>query len=287
MSSARRIPWPKNAPRAWNSDAMEYIVRSFTAKSRHHFNNEDHCLVCDDYIIVADGMGGQCAGDMASRIAVESIASVLAEGLSNASSEYEIRELSDKAIRCADTAISEYVMANPDSFGMGTTVLLAVRKDDMLFISWCGDSHCYTYKDGKIKSLTKDHSFVQELIDSGHITVEESFTHPDNNLITRFVGGGEDACVPDFCMHRMADSEIIILCSDGLSGYCKPDDIARLITRKCDVDVLPEHLSELAVRSGSDDDITIVVLAPDNHATARSSRSIFGWFRSRRHHPGF
>lgn len=266
---------------------MEYTVRSFTAKSRHHESNEDHCLVCDDYIIIADGMGGQCDGYMASRIAVESIASILSGALSGVSSECEIRELSDRAIRRADSAISDYVAENPDSFGMGTTVLLAVRKDDMLFISWCGDSHCYTYNDGKIKSLTKDHSFVQELIDSGHITVEESFTHPDNNLITRFVGGGEETCVPDFCTHRVADSEIIILCSDGLSGYCKPDDIARYVTRKRDVDVLPEHLSELAVRSGSDDDITIVVLAHGNRAAVKNSRSIFGWFKNRCHHPGF
>lgn len=77
--------------------------------------------------------------------------------------------------------------------------------------------------------LNQGHSYVQQLIDSGHLTIEESFIHPSNNLITRFVGGGEETCIPEFCIHSVSDSELVIFCSDGLSGYCKEEDICKAI----------------------------------------------------------
>jgi len=258
---------------------MEYIIHSYTTKGKHHKINEDNHFVCDDYIIVADGMGGECDGDIASRVAVESIVSVLAQNISGISSESDIKELSYKAICCADSNILEYIDRNPDSFGMGSTVLLAVRKDDSLFISWCGDSHCYVYNNDCLNSITKDHSYVQQLIDSDRITVDESFTHPDNNLITRFVGGGAETCIPDFCSHKIVDSELVIFCSDGLSGYCKQRDIAEVIANNRDVTRLPERLSELAIQHGSDDDITIVVIAPKSFKSGNSGGSIFGWLK--------
>lgn len=258
---------------------MEYKVLSYTAKSNLHKTNEDNHFICDDYIIVADGMGGESDGDIASRIAVDSIVSVLSNNIAGISSDSDIKDISNRAIYSADSKISEYIDEHPDSFGMGTTVLLAIRKDNMLYISWCGDSHCYAYKDGVIKSITKDHSYVQQLIDSGHITVEESFTHPNNNLITRFVGGGEGTCIPEFCTYKVLDPEIIIFCSDGLSGYCKQNDIAKEIKYNPDIDNLPEQLSDLAVRQGSDDDITIVALVSKAYIPHRAPDSIFGWLK--------
>ena len=205
---------------------MEFSVHSYTTKSKLHKHNEDSHFICDDYIIVADGMGGESDGDIASRLAVESIDSVLSQNVSNLISEVDLKKMLTEAVLSADSRISDYIEKNPDSFGMGTTTLLAVRKDEELFISWCGDSHCYSYKGGRVTSITKDHSYVQQLIDSGHLTIEESFTHPDNNLITRFVGGGEEACIPDFRTYHVSDSELIIFCSDGLSGYCKVEDLS-------------------------------------------------------------
>ncbi len=164
---------------------MEYTVHSTTSKSRLHKNNEDSYFICDDYIIIADGMGGECNGDIASRIAVDTIAEILSRTLISSASDSDIKELATDAILSADSKILDYVDNNPDSFGMGTTVLVAIRKRGKLYVSWCGDSHCYAFSDGHLKSITKDHSYVQKLIDSRQITEEESYTHPNNNLITR------------------------------------------------------------------------------------------------------
>lgn len=258
---------------------MEYSVFSYTTKSKLHTNNEDNHFICDNYIIVADGMGGESDGDIASRIAVESIDSILSPNISKVSSEKEITDLLSKAVDKADSKISDYIEDNPDSFGMGTTTLVAVRKNNDLYISWCGDSHCYTYKGGKVASITKDHSYVQQLIDSGHLTIEESFTHPNNNLITRYVGGGEENCIPDFCKHHISDSELVIFCSDGLSGYCKVEDICRTIRKNLNLQELPKQLSDLAISHGSDDDITIIVLVPKKYVATETTNSLLGWFK--------
>lgn len=258
---------------------MEYFIHSYTTKSKLHTNNEDSHFICDDYVIVADGMGGESDGDIASRIAVECIGSVLSQNISKVSSETDISELLSRAVGKADSKISDYIENNPESFGMGTTTLLAVRKNDDLFISWCGDSHCYTYKGGKVSSITKDHSYVQQLIDSGHLTVDESFTHPNSNLITRFVGGGEETCVPDFCKYHISDSELVIFCSDGLSGYCKVEDICKTIRKNQNLQELPKQLSDLAISHGSDDDITIIILAPKTYVAPGTSHSLLGWIK--------
>lgn len=258
---------------------MEYSVLSYTTKSKLHTNNEDSLFICDDYIIVADGMGGECDGDIASRIAVETIDSFLAPYIPKVNSEKEIKILLSQAIYKADSQILDYIEDNPDSFGMGTTVMLAIRKGDMLYISWCGDSRCYTYKNGKIRSITKDHSYVQQLIDSGHISVEESFTHPYNNLVTRYVGGGKETCVPDYCTYHISGSELIIFCSDGLSGYCKNTDIEKELKYIKNFDTLPKRLSDLAKRHESDDDITIVTLIPKTYSKSCPSNLIFNWLK--------
>lgn len=259
---------------------MEYTVQSATLKSKHHQNNEDSYSICDDYIIIADGMGGECKGDIASRIAVDTIEEVLSNFPISSSSDLQIKELSVNAILSADSKIMDYIDNNPDSFGMGTTVLLGIRKRDMLYISWCGDSHCYAFCNGHLKSITKDHSYVQELIDLRQITEKESYTHPDNNLITRYVGGGRETCVPDLCCHEISDSDIIILCSDGLSGYCQLNAIENAIAINRDLTKLPSQLLNLAVQHGSDDDITIVVLYPDTFNSSKSSKSIFRWLKN-------
>lgn len=258
---------------------MEYTVYSYTKKSSLHPNNEDNHFICDDYIVIADGMGGESDGDIASRIAIESTVPILSQELSSESSDSQIKEISARAIYTGDSKILEYVDEHPDSFGMGTTVLLAIRKCDNLYISWCGDSHCYLYKNGKVSSLTKDHSYVQQLIDSGNISIEESFTHPNNNLITRYVGGGHKTCIPDFCTHQISDNEIIVLCSDGLSGYCKHNDIAKEIRRVTSMVELPKVLSDLAMRHGSDDDITIVTLIPKSYSPHRTLDSKLDWIK--------
>lgn len=161
---------------------------------------------------------------------------------------------------------------------MGTTVVLLIHINQYIYISWCGDSRCYYYSPKrKLNSLTTDHSYVQQLIDEKKISIEESYSHPDNNLVTKFVGGGEDACNPEFIGSKLEDNGLVIVCSDGLSGYCKIEEIEKEL-QSSSYDNLPQSLLELAIRKGSDDDITIVTLTPESQDIKRR-RSMFGWWK--------
>lgn len=260
-----------------------YVVDAATSKGRYHKENEDSCVSNERFIVVADGMGGESDGNMASEIAVSVISRMLEEGLQENLSGGEIRQLSMESVRKADDGIMDYISSNPDSFGMGTTVVIAVLEGRHLYVTWCGDSRCYVYsRDKGIRSLTKDHSYVQELIDSGDITVEESYTHPDSNIITRFVGGGEDACVPDFVSCELDDEDIVIVCSDGLSGYCMDRDIEDAVAEASGNEGLSACLLDLALKHGSDDDITVVTVMSEK-CRIPSGSTVFGWFRRKRH----
>lgn len=257
---------------------MRNSVYFTTIKSKYHERNEDSHSIGNNYIIVADGMGGESNGDVASKIAVDTISHILTKRLTSGQDD-NLKELMFSAIKQADKNISQYVDDHPESYGMGTTVLLMVYKEHSVSIAWCGDSHCYVYRDGKLSSITKDHSYVQELIDAKKISIAESYSHPDNNLITRFVGGGEQTCNPDFVDHQVNDSEIIVLCSDGLSGYCKDADIEFVITKNKDVSSLPSKLKDLAIEHGSDDDITIITFSANTNEGEIKHSSILDWFR--------
>lgn len=255
---------------------MDFITNSVTAKSRFHERNEDS-LVCDDsFVVIADGMGGEACGDEASKIAVSTISSYLSKRLKMTCSEDQIRNLSFSAVFNADLEISNYIAAHPEAIGMGTTVVLLIHSGENLYITWCGDSRCYYYSPSKgLQPLTTDHSYVQQLIAEGKITVDESFSHPDNNLITNFVGGGEEVCTPEFASAKIDDDGVVILCSDGLSGYCRNEEIERELQRSID-DTLARRLLDLAVSKGSDDDITIVTLSP-MLKRKKSKKSFLGW----------
>lgn len=255
---------------------MKFQVNSVTAKSRFHENNEDSYICKDKYIVIADGMGGEASGDIASKIAISSISNILDKSLSGVNSEKEIQNLSFFAISSADIEIQKYIALHPEADGMGTTVLVLIHINQNFYISWCGDSRCYYYSPKvKLKALTTDHSYVQQLINNNKISIEESYTHPDNNLITRYVGGGIDTCDPEFICAELEDDGIVIGCSDGLSGYCKIEDIEKVLQTSV-YDNLSQLLLDLAIKKGSDDDITIVTLTPDKrHDNDR--KSVFDW----------
>ena len=261
---------------------MEFCINSATVKSRWHEKNED-CFICNDkYIVVADGMGGEACGEVASNIAISTISSCLDGHIEEARSEDDIRKLMFSAISRADGEILRYVASHPDADGMGTTVVIMVRREDNMYVAWCGDSRCYYYDPSKrLCSLTVDHSYVQQLIEQGKITEDESFTHPDNNLITKYVGGGEDTCTPEFVSSRIEDDGSIILCSDGLSGYCRTEEIERELQSDIHGE-LPARLMRLALSKGSDDDTTIVTLTPKTESS-RPKGPIRSWFKKLTH----
>ena len=244
-----------------------------TEKSKYHESNEDSLFIGDDIIIIADGMGGESNGSMASKIAVDTISKLLNGKCIDVVSYEDAKFLILSAIKEADRNIQKYVDCYPDAYGMGTTILIMMLHAKSISLGWCGDSRCYAYGDKGLLQLTKDHSFVQELIDAKEITAEESLNHPDSNLITRYVGGGEDMCVPDYAKYELNDVRTILLCSDGLSGYCNDSSIETVLSTNRDCEKLPGELMNLAISHGSDDDITIVCYNPRHKRS-----SIFNWF---------
>lgn len=261
---------------------MKFRINSATAKGRFHEKNEDSYICNDRYIVIADGMGGEVGGDVASKIAIASISNVLDKSISDVGTEKEIQDLSFSAILSADNEIQKYIATHPDADGMGTTVVLLIYINQNLYISWCGDSRCYYYSPKrKLELLTTDHSYVQQLVDERKITLEESYTHPDNNIITKYVGGGEDTCDPEFVSAKLEDNGLVIVCSDGLSGYCKIEEIEKeLQSSTCEN--LSQLLLEFAIGKGSDDDITIVTLIPETkHFTCRNT--MIDWWKRLTH----
>lgn len=252
-------------------------INFITSKGRYHSVNEDSYYIGENFLIVADGMGGVCDGNIASKIAVDTVAKILSD-MMNFTLDDGLKELMFAAITKAEENIFKYVDKNPGSYGMGTTILIMIYRNGGAFFAWCGDSRCYSFNEGKLCSLTKDHSYVQELIDAHKITTEESFSHPDNNLITRFVGGDGSNCNPEYIYHPIKNSEIIILCSDGLSGYCRDSDIEGSINSTKKISSLPVQLKDLAIQHGSDDDITIVTFSLDSARHENRHSSLKDWF---------
>jgi protein phosphatase len=201
-------------------------------------------------------MGGHAAGEVASHIFVDTVQEVL-DGASN------IDELALKnAVLKANDEILQKVSVHPEYAGMGTTATLFHADVDVCVFAHVGDSRLYHIHDGKITQLTKDHSFVQDLIEKGKITPEEARNHPKRNMLMRAVGVEENLKV-DTGRFGTSDGDIVLLCTDGLYTVVSDEDICRILTEETSQDKAA-LLVKAALDAGSRDNITAVVV--DYHA---------------------
>lgn len=181
-------------------------------------------------LVVCDGMGGMNAGEVASAIAVKTIKEYFAADKLTDSVLSNPCKYLHSAIVAADAAIKEHSKANPDTEGMGSTVVMAWLLGQKVYVGWCGDSRCYRYNPQLgLERLSHDHSYVQELVDAGKLTEELAFDHPNNNIITRSLGDPRGAAQPDCKEFDLYNQDIILLCSDGLCGTLRDNEIAELI----------------------------------------------------------
>ncbi len=222
--------------------------------------------------VVADGMGGANAGEVASSISIQTIRATFTIDRVSAAvkgGEETIKSLLLEAIKQADTAILQRIATDDGTQGMGTTIVVCWIVAGKAYIAWCGDSRCYSYHPAKgLKALTHDHSWVQELVDKGEITPEEAFSHPDGNIITRGLGDFGSEVNPDFVVHPVKENETLVLCSDGLCGYCTDDTLeACLDLNQTDTSNCCQSLLQRALDAGGHDNISIVTISiiPDNH----------------------
>lgn len=251
-------------------------------------NNEDNFSVCPDLtqnewmmpadhqqaiplgergclMVVADGMGGQNAGEVASAIAVETVQSMFApETLPNKvlSKPSTIKDYLKKVVLKADSNVKEYSKEHPEAEGLGSTIIMAWVIGNNAYIAWLGDSRAYAFiPDQGIKRLSKDHSYVQQLVDEGKLTDIEAMNHPNSNIITRSLGDMSQKAKAEVEEYPLEDGEIILLCSDGLCGVCTDDEIASILTEEAnDLQVCKEQLTEQALDNGGSDNITIALM---------------------------
>jgi len=216
-------------------------------------------------MVVADGMGGMNAGEVASAIAIKTVQKLFSPAKMSAKITERpdsIREYLKKAIIEADRQIKRQCKKDPSTEGMGSTIVLAWLIDGFVYVGWLGDSRAYSYIPEKgISRLSKDHSFVQELVDARKITEEEAMLHPQSNVIMRSLGDASQKAKPDIIRHPVVKDEIILLCSDGLCGVCNDATISKIIGQtSSDLRLCKETLTETALDAGGSDNITISLL---------------------------
>lgn len=201
--------------------------------------------------VVADGMGGHNAGEVASKIAVESVISYVNN---NASLEHSLEE----AVLHANKKIYELSTKEKNYGGMGTTLTACLIRDDSIEIANVGDSCCFGINEEEIVKLTKDHSLVQELIDSGSLTEEEGRNHPKKNIITRALGTAKNVVVDIFKIKNNR-FKVFLLCSDGLINEVSKEEVFNIIKNNKDLDCASDKLIVLAKEHGGRDNITVLL----------------------------
>lgn len=216
------------------------------------FEDGAPCGVC----VLADGMGGHNAGEIASSTAAEIVAGELAAEMSK-TDEKDVCHSIASAIDFANSRIYEMSLSNPAQAGMGTTLVVAYVKDEQLWIANIGDSRAYVVNSKEICKMTIDHSIVEELVRRGTITREEARNHPDKNIITRALGT-EEFVDADYYDYKLSDGETVLLCSDGLTETVRDERIQEIIINETDIEKAVEALVDEANKNGGVDNITVV-----------------------------
>jgi len=224
--------------------------------------NEDNYLMVPDrgIFVVADGMGGHAAGEVASEMAVRVVAREL--GSLRGLSDDQVADRMRLAIRAANGAIFDRTLTEHDKRGMGTTVTTLVLYDTRFLIGQVGDSRAYLFRDGKLIQLTKDHSYVQEQVDAGYLTPEQARSHPYSNVITRCVGANSEV-MPDIYLGTAKPKDVFLLASDGLTGMLEDRQLAELLApTRMPQEQVDELIAE-ANRHGGLDNITAIIVRVD------------------------
>jgi serine/threonine protein phosphatase PrpC len=228
--------------------------------------NEDRAAVRDEWngftlAIVADGMGGHQAGEVASQMAIELVEAEMRAVGTDMTVE-ERKEAVRSAIASANDQVFEFASKQARYQGMGTTVVVALATAEDFVIGHIGDSRAYLISGGTIRQLTEDHSLVNELVKSGQITPEEASAHPLRNVVTRALGTEKQVEV-DVVHCPWSTGDIVLLCSDGLSGLVGESEIYEIVTEERDLQWKVDRLVGRALEEGGGDNITVVLLAND------------------------
>jgi PPM family protein phosphatase len=223
-----------------------------TDAGRKRRRNEDAYVVEPPLFVVADGMGGAQAGEVASRLAAAAFRDF------HEADDLDPEERVVAIIREANRRIYERARADREASGMGTTVTAALVVGDRVAVGHVGDSRAYRIRSGRLEQLTEDHSLVADLVRSGRLTAEEADTHPQRSVITRALGTDPDVDVDAFSVDVEA-GDLVLLCSDGLTSMVADDDILTVVARAKSLDAAAKALVKAANRAGGEDNVTAVL----------------------------
>jgi serine/threonine protein phosphatase PrpC len=251
--------------------ALRYAARSDVGLVRQ--NNQDSGYAGPHLLVIADGMGGHAGGDVASSLAIGELAPL--DGESHGSDD-ALAHL-ERAVRAAHGELLARVQEEPQLAGMGTTVTALMRAGNRLALAHIGDSRAYLLRDGVLTQITKDHTFVQTLVDEGRLTPEEAEHHPQRSVLMRVLSDIVDDPEPDFSMRESRVGDRYLLCSDGLSGVVSFETLRETLGAGDPPGATCERLVALARRAGAPDNVTCIVAdVVDEPASADSAPSVVG-----------
>ena len=258
---------------------FEFFSATDTGRARN--NNEDSVAVDtgSSLVVLADGMGGYNAGEVASNMATSFILTELGRWLTEASSnatDADVRRAMDICVDNANRAIFNAANSNPQYAGMGTTLVVAVLRDARLLLGHIGDSRGYRWREGELSQITRDHSLLQEQLDAGLITPEQAAASNNKNLVTRAVGV-EDTVLLETHLHQTQPGDWILLCSDGLSDMIDDEQIAAVLRQHDSLPQAAQALVQAANDAGGRDNISVILVRASG--TAPVSRA---WWPFRR-----
>lgn len=248
---------------AGTTTQLMWGARSDVGCVRPH--NEDSYLVQSPLFCVCDGMGGHAAGEVASSIAVETIAKTAPQSADAARLA--------AAVEAANAAVIEAALNGLGKPGMGCTATCAYIENDTLAIAHVGDSRAYLLHEGTLIRVTRDHSYVEELVDAGEITADEARVHPNRSVITRALGSDPAMYADHFTLH-IEEGDRLILCSDGLSSMIPDSDIENIATQSSTAQICVDNLVDAALAAGGHDNVTVVVVDLVDDGVMRKAKRV-------------
>ena len=243
---------------------MKYEFFARTDCGRVRPNNEDAVSVDAEanIAVLADGMGGYSAGEVASSMAASLIRTEMGRWLAQTQQplpSHDVRRALEMCVENANQAIYGAALANPEYTGMGTTLVVGVLNGERLVLGHVGDSRCYRLRAGVLKQITRDHSWLQEQLDAGLITPQQAAVSTSRNLVTRALGV-EPTVLVEINEFKMESNDLLLMCSDGLSEMLAQDEIAALVSTNETLEDKTERLIAAANANGGRDNISVLLV---------------------------
>jgi serine/threonine protein phosphatase PrpC len=231
--------------------------------------NEDSGFVSPQLLAVADGMGGHAAGEVASRIAVEVLQSLVPTLVSTGIDEDSVADLLMHSLHSIDSEISVVTDEDIEKRGMGTTLTALLIRDKHISLLHVGDSRCYRLRGNSLEQLSNDHTIIQELLDQGAISPAEALEHPQRSMLTQALRGDGDV-TPVLQIYEIKRGDRYLLCSDGLSGVLTEKEI-KIGLKKSDKDEALKFLIDATYVNGAPDNVTVLIADISDEAKTTSS----------------